>query len=83
MKTVHLTADVPDSREISLTLPDEVPVGPVELTLLIRPQGAEIPSTFLDLSRSEFFGMWRDRDDIPDSEEYARQLRNEAWKRIG
>jgi hypothetical protein len=37
--------------------------------------------TFGDLLRSEFFGMWADREDIQDNVEFAKQLRQKAWKR--
>jgi hypothetical protein len=29
---------------------------------------------------SEFFGMWRERADLPSSPELARQLRTRAWE---
>jgi hypothetical protein len=33
------------------------------------------------LQAGGFIGMWADRDDIGDSVEYARQLRERAWSR--
>jgi hypothetical protein len=38
-------------------------------------------STLGDLRNSEFFGMWRERTDLPDSPTLARALREQAWKR--
>ena len=38
-------------------------------------------NTLGDLLESEFFGMWRERDDLPDSPEFARTLRAKAWDR--
>ncbi len=32
---------------------------------------------------TEFFGMWRDREDLPDSPTLARALRAQAWERGG
>ena len=34
-----------------------------------------------DLVASGLIGLWQDRTDLPESEEYARQLRNQAQKR--
>jgi hypothetical protein len=38
-------------------------------------------ATVGDFARSTFFGMWRDRTDITDSVQFARDLRSEGWKR--
>ncbi len=38
-------------------------------------------STLGALLESEFFGMWRERADLPASPELARQLRTRAWER--
>jgi hypothetical protein len=37
--------------------------------------------TLGDILTCEFFGMWRERDDLPDSPTYARTLRAQAWDR--
>ncbi len=39
------------------------------------------PGTFGDVLETEFFGMWRERDDLPDSSVWARSLREKAWRR--
>ena len=39
------------------------------------------PVSIDDFAHSEFFGMWRDRTDITDSAQFARDLRSEGWKR--
>lgn len=36
--------------------------------------------TLGDLLKSDVVGMWRDRDDLGDSVEFARKLRDEAWR---
>ncbi len=38
--------------------------------------------TLGDLLHSEFFGIWKDREDIDDSVEFARALRDSAWRRL-
>ncbi len=40
-------------------------------------------STARDLLKSEIFCMWSDRKNILDSAEFARELRERAWKRAG
>jgi hypothetical protein len=47
---------------------------------LTIPVPQDIP-TLGDLRTSRFFGMWRDRTDLPDSPVLARMLREQAWKR--
>jgi len=79
VRTINLTTDIPSTRELRITLPPDVPTGPAELVVVVAPRAPVC--TLGDLARSEFFGMWRDRADIGDSAEYARQLRADAWRR--
>ena len=85
MKTLALRTDIPESREVHLTLPRDVPTGPAEIVLVIdsdeRPAaGPAKIRTFGDLLASGFVGSWADRDDITDSAEFARQLREQTWR---
>ena len=80
VKTVTLNAEIPPDRELRITLPTEVPTGSAAIVVTITSPGPSTPSTFGDLLNSEFFGMWRDRD-IDDTQEFARKLRSEGWKR--
>ena len=83
VRTINLATDIPSSRELRIMLPPDVPTGPAELVVVVVVVASrERPTRTLgDLARSEFFGMWRDRAEIVDSVEYARQLRAEAWRR--
>jgi hypothetical protein len=36
--------------------------------------------TLGEILDTEFFGMWRDREDLPDSPTLARALRAQAWE---
>jgi hypothetical protein len=81
VKTVHIRAEVPENREVKVTLPPEVPPGPADLVVVISFGPKEAPPKLGDLLLSEFFGSWRDRDDIGDSCDFAKRLRAEAWKR--
>ena len=81
VKTINITADVPPNREVRLTLPADVPVGPAEIVVVVASRAVAPARTLGDLARSEFFGMWRDRPDLEDSIAFARRLRAEAWSR--
>lgn len=81
LKTIRVTTEITPDREVRITLPDDTPVGPAEIVVVVAPQSPQVTLTFGDLLRSEFFGMWRDREDIVDSAEFARRLRAEGWSR--
>jgi hypothetical protein len=81
MKTITLTTDIAADREITLTLPSDVPPGPADIVVVIAPRTSPEVRTFGDLLHSDFFGMWQDRTDIDDSVTFARNLRDTAWRR--
>jgi predicted nucleic acid-binding protein len=56
-------------------------VGPAEIVLVVSSPVPAKNRTLGDFATSEFFGMWRDRTDIIDSVQFARQLRSDGWKR--
>ena len=79
--TVTLTMQVGPNREVTVHLPDDVPLGPAEITLIVTSTDEKALPTLGDLLNSEFFGIWKDRDDIRSSSAFARKLRKEGWKR--
>jgi len=81
MRTISLNAEIPDSRELHLNLPADVPVGPAEIVVVVSSRNEAALSTLGEFAESEFFGIWADREDIHDSAEFARQLRTGGWKR--
>jgi hypothetical protein len=81
LKTITITTEITPDREVHLTLPDDTPLGPAEIVVVVAPATSHMGQTFGDLLNSEFFGMWRDRDDIADSAAFARQLRADGWIR--
>ena len=81
VKTINLNAEIPPSRELHITLPMDVPVGPAAIAVTVSSPSPTPARTLADLARSEFFGMWRDRDDLKDSLGFARMLRSEGWSR--
>jgi hypothetical protein len=80
VRTLNVSAEIPLSREVRIILPEDVPTGPAELLVVVS-CGDGRAQTLRDLLNSEFFGMWRDREDIQDSVEFAANLRREAWRR--
>ena len=81
VKTVNITTDIPSSRELRITLPPDVPMGPADIVVVVSSPDVANGRTLGDFADSEFFGMWRDRSDITDSVRFARGLRSEGWKR--
>jgi hypothetical protein len=81
VKTVNINTEVPANRELRITLPPDIPIGPVEIVLVVSSAEPAKDGTLGDFAASEFFGMWRDRTDIIDSVQFARQLRSDGWKR--
>lgn len=80
-RTLNFHADVPPDRTVTITLPGDVPVGPADLIVSISTNGTHTVRTFGDLLKSDLFGAWAHRDDIGDSVEFARRIREEAWRR--
>ena len=80
-RTVNLKADISPDRDLRITLPADVPVGPAEIVLVVSSPDRSSGRTLGDFENSEFFGMWRDRSDITDSVQFACELRSEGWKR--
>jgi hypothetical protein len=79
-RTINLSTDIPESREIHITLPEDVPAGPADIVLVVNSAATGGP-TLGDVANSEFFGMWRDRPDITDGPSFADDLRARGWKR--
>ncbi len=80
VKTFTLEINIPADHEISITLPSDVPLGPADI-VVVAPRAATEGHTLGELLKSEFLGMWQDRDDIEDSVSFARHLRETAWHR--
>jgi len=80
-KIWYFTKTIPKTRKIQITLPNDTPPGIARLKVTVLPENQEETKTLGDLLNSEFFGLWRDREDIDDSNLFARQLREAAWSR--
>lgn len=80
MRIVTLTTTVTPDHTLTIRVPQDVPTGQAEVVVVfdVEPRSRR---TLGDLRSSEFFGMWRDRTDLPDSPVLARALRRQAWER--
>jgi hypothetical protein len=79
VRTVSLSARIPENKELHIVLPADVPAGPAEIVLVVSSAGQPRSSKLGDLADAEFFGIWRDRADIGDA--FAQDLRKQGWKR--
>jgi hypothetical protein len=82
--TLNIRREVQAGRRLEIQIPMDVPLGPAEVVVVIFPEKpgvAKKPLTAGDLMRSPLFGLWKDREDIGDSLEFARKLRAEAEQR--
>jgi hypothetical protein len=82
--TLNISSEVQVDRRLEIQIPKHVPLGPAEVVVVIfpeKPRAARKPLTAGELLRSPLFGLWKDREDIGDSLEFARRLRAEAEQR--
>lgn len=80
-RSINVHADVAPDHTVSIQLPVDVPVGPIDLVIQIPANGDPRIRTFGDLLQSSVCGAWADRDDLGDSVEFARELREKSWRR--
>ena len=82
MKTITCKVVIPTNRQLQIPVPEDVPPGPAEVVVVIASETVpEKGGTAGDLLRSPLFGLWKDRNDIGDSVEYAKKLRDKAQHR--
>ena len=63
-----------------VVVPEDVPVGPAEVTLTFDAEPRAKIRTFGDLLDSGFVGMFADRDDLPRTNEEFRAWRKRLWE---
>jgi hypothetical protein len=69
-------------RQVHISVPEDVPPGPADVVVVIVPETVPAKGmTAGDLLRSPLFGIWKERSDLGDSIEYARELRAKAEQR--
>ncbi len=85
MEAIRLHKTVEKDGEIVLTRLPRRKGQSVEMIVLIDDvKSSTRPSlTAKQLRQSDLVGLWKDRDDIGESSDYARQLREQAQRRRG
>ena len=81
MKSATIKTIVPTDHRLVIQVPEEVPAGPAEVVVRSVEVPSLAPGTAADLLALGLFGMWKDRTDITDSIEFARELRRRAERR--
>jgi hypothetical protein len=81
MKTTTIRTIIPADHRLLLDLPEDVPAGPAEVVVRSIEVAAPVRGTGADLLVSGLLGIWKDRTDITDSVEFARELRQQAEQR--
>ena len=78
--TIRTEGVVGADHRLILTLPAEVPPGRVQVTVTLSPGEPERKMTPKELAESEFFGDWKDRDDLPTTNEEFIEWRRKLWE---
>ena len=81
MKSATIRAIIPPDHRLVVDVPAEIPAGPAEITVRAAELETRMRGTGADLLVSGLFGIWKDRTDIGDGIEFARQLRQQAERR--
>lgn len=67
-----------------VALPDEAQRQVADLVVFLRQRYASEPSNSpikeVTLMEDDFFGLWRDREDMADSTAWVRKLRMSDWR---
>ena len=80
METIVLKGIITEDGQLQVNVPANLPPGPVEVE--IRAEAPAVQGVTLgELLNSGLVGLWKDREDITDSVEFARELRKRASRR--
>jgi hypothetical protein len=80
METITVKGVITDDGQLKVEIPPDLPPGPVEVE--IRPEVPRVEGVTLgELLESGLLGLWKNREDITDSVEFARELRKRASRR--
>ena len=77
----HRYKGVARNGKIELEKGASLPEGAEVVVLFERAPAPKKIRTIRDLLESEFFGMWKDRDDLPKTNEEFREWRRKLWER--
>lgn len=78
---VTTRGEVLADHTLVLSVPADIPPGPVTVTISVEEQDAPKIRTLGDLLDSGFVGMFADRDDLPKTNEEFIDWRRRLWER--
>jgi len=81
MKSAMIKTIVPADHRLVVQVPEDVPAGPAEVVVRSVDAPSVAQGTAANLLASGLFGIWKDRTDITDNIEFARELRRRAEQR--
>lgn len=73
MTTIIVQGEITPDGQLKVTLPEGLVPGAVEVEIR---QSENRTSSLAKMLNSDIVGMWADREDIGDADEFARQLRS-------
>ncbi len=79
--TVTTDGEVQSDHTLVLTVPADLPPGPVTVTITSEAHVPDRISTLGDLLESGFVGMWADRKDLPRTDNEFSVWRRKLWER--
>ena len=75
MRTITTFGDVRQDHTVLLVLPTDVPPGRVRVTVTIDEPSSPSPLSPQEFLKSELFGIFADREDLPSTNEEFREWR--------
>ena len=79
--TFTTTSDVGPSHQLVISVPEDVPLGRVKVTVTVESEVETSIQTLGDLLTNGFAGRWAGRTDLPNTDEEFRVWRRKAWER--
>ncbi|MHB8635586.1 MAG: hypothetical protein ACYC96_03835 [Fimbriimonadaceae bacterium] len=79
--SVTTSGHIADDHSLTVTVPTDLPPGPVKVTLMFEPELQGKLSTIGDLLDSGILGLWVGRDDLPKTNEEFIEWRRKIWDR--
>lgn len=82
MVTLRITADIPSNRQLTITLPPEVPVGQSELEIIVGSPILKQPQPG-GVSAASILGIAAGNGSPPDDETVQRWIREHRTEKYG
>ncbi|MFI5386578.1 MAG: hypothetical protein ACHQ50_10710 [Fimbriimonadales bacterium] len=81
-RVITATGEVGADHILTVSVPTDLPPGPVKVTVKVE-TGPAAPKidTFDELLDSGLLGMWKDRTDLPVTNEEFIEWRRKLWER--